>query len=248
MKVCFLGSSQLYPMARGWRQKPGDVEATFMAAPGALIGDLTVTGGKLVSSGRLRKALIKTTGVTEAPVEEFDAISIVGLHFSMNLCARLFASRCIWQTGQGEVADESRQYAVRSELLTATRERLSNSVAVSMARKLRPVTSAPLLLVAPPGLSERVIETDLKPGRAMRRILAGDRQGEVRSIYDEACNRLGGDFEIVPQPAKTVSHEILTDRRYDSTPPGDPPSRHFHISHMNTEYGLLAMRELLDRL
>jgi hypothetical protein len=247
MRVCFIGNSHLGPLAKAWTEDPSDLEAVFLAAPGDRLGALTVSNGTLRSSGKLRKTMLETTGVADAAVEEFDAFALVGLRFTVNRCARLFATHRTWRAGEPGVAEDP--FLVSHEcLLAAAREQLRQSTAMSLAKQLRAVTSAPILLVVQPGLSERVLEVDTEMSKIWRPLHAQGREGEIRTIYDEACTALGEDLEIVAAPKETIAHEILTFREFDRCKPGKGSVTDSKLVHMNLDYGRLAMRELFDRL
>lgn len=226
-----------------------ELDVTFIGAPGAQLEALAISNGKIVASGQLRQVLLETTGIAEAAVDECDAFVLVGLQFTVNRCAQLFATHRTWRADDPEVADANGWFfASRPFLLAATEERLRQSAAMSLVDRLRALTAAPILLVPQPNLSERVLELDSKSREVWRELHAHGRGKEVRSIYEDACRALSGDFEIVRQPSETIVHDIFTLDRYDCANPSKRPITNFHISHANVEYGRLVVRDLLDRL
>lgn len=230
-------------------EDPAGLDVTFVGAPGNLLRTLTRSGNKLVASGQLREVILKTTGVADVAVDEFDAFVLVGLKFTINRCVRLFATHRPWRAEEPETIGGDEWFlASRPFLLEAAEERLRQSAAMSLVRELRTVTAAPILVVPQPHLSERVLEFGSESTEVWRDLHARGRASEVRSIHEEACQALGKDFEIVPQPEETITDEIFTLGQYDCAEPSRRPISHFHVSHMNLEYGRFAMRDLLDRL
>jgi hypothetical protein len=247
VRVCFLGNSHLLPVASAWKREPRGLEATFIGAPGGELKGLAISDGKLTPSCELRAKLTGIGNVAEATLSDFDAFVIVGLHFTVARCAQLFASHRAWRLdGEAAAGADGRPLASRRRLVASTRESLRQIVAMSLAAGLRRVTPAPVLLLAQPGMSERVLEVDSGLGELWRALHERGCEPEVRSIYDEARAELAGEEWILDQPAETIANDILTAGPYDFWQRGKPQD-HFHLAHMNVEYDHLALRDLVER-
>lgn len=248
MRICFIGNSQLRPLVKAWRAGKSGVEATFLAAPGSQLRTLSISDGKLYGSGPLRQTMLETCGRAEAALEEFDAVAVVGLQFGVRRCARLFATHRVWTEAEPTAGEP---FLVSHEcMVAAARERLRQTVAVSLASELRAVTSASVAIVAQPGMSERVLEDESEAGELWRDLHAGGCEAEVLAVYERACAGLAEGVELVHQPPATAVHRILTRREYDRGQDeiGERPMTSFQLGHMNTAYGHRALRSLLDRL
>jgi hypothetical protein len=262
MKVCFLGNSHMIAVWQAWQQSCiDDVAATFLGAEGDQLSELTISNGRMHGSERLTKAMLQRTGVTEAIVDEFDAFVIIGLQFTVNLCAPLFATHRIWQGGRDRISNDV--FLVSHEcLLAATQRLLQQTLAVRLAHMIRTASSAPILIAPQPGLSERVLEVNSEETtRLWRDLHACGREYEVQGIYEKACAEVVDDFEFVKQPTETITHKIFTLREYsvqwktkrkiknngyyrkERRLPTDPTD----YFHMNVRYGHIVVSELLDR-
>jgi hypothetical protein len=243
MRLCLLGDSHLAPVRDAWGElgSTGDVEAVFVGAPKDLLGRLAVSNGALRGPPEVAEVMERVCGVTEVVADEFDAFAIVGLRLEVAICCRLFATHRTWRAGSEDAAPEV-QFVSRECLLDATKEGIEQTIAVSLARKLRAVTSAPIVLVAHGGHSEVVIEQ----GARWRELLAAGYGSEIRDIFTCACEEFPEDFEILGPPPETVVQEIFTRREYCSLrhAPDDPTRR--DTIHMNVKYGHSVISQLLS--
>lgn len=226
---------------------PTGLDTTFLGAGGSKLGELTLSDGRLGSSGKLREELLATSGTAEVTVGEFDAFALVGLQFTVNCCARIFHASHPRCAGERVNDTDERFVDSRSSLLAATSTSLRRSIAMSLGRKLRAATAAPILVVPQPGLSERVLRADLESCKSWQELHAHDCEKQIRSIFEETCAALANDIQIVGPPGETIVEEILTASRYDCCDPHRPPT-HLELSHMNIDYGRLVRRDLIDAL
>ena len=251
MRICIIGNSHLAAVKHGWDlTETGSALPTFLGAPGGRLNALTVTDGVLKGPEGLSRIMLNTTGVSEAALDNFDAVVIVGLRFTVNHCARLFATHRTWRPGP---ADPSGTFLTsREALVEATRGQLQRTIAIRIARRIRAARSIPILIAPQAGPSERILEDDADETEVWRQIHAAEREDEIREIHDEACQAFATNFEIVEQPPETIVNEIFSKREYDSPKyktNGDPLRRQrVDPFHMNVEYGRLVVPELLSRV
>lgn len=250
MRVCFLGNSHLIPIMDAWNSGgQADFEADFLAARANTLAALAVAHGRLCGTDDPTRAALARIGVEDLPVKGYDAFTVVGLGFTINTCTSMFAKYRTWRAAEPD-PPQGMFLASRSCLLAATEERLRRSTAMSLARRLRTATSAPILLAEQPGPSERVLDIESDERELARDLDAGGRGLEIRQIYEEARAGFAGEVEIVQQPTATIARGIMTRRRYDrweSDASAEPP-RPVDVFHANAEYGHLAIRDLQQRL
>jgi hypothetical protein len=246
--VCFLGNSHLGAIKRGWDDSGR--AGTFLAATGSRLEGLKVRDGQLVGDDELTEMMTRLTGTATTAVADHDAFVIVGLSLSVRNTAALFQRFRPWRA---DVEDGSTYLISPEAYAAAAAGSLRRSAAVKLAQRLRAATDVPILLMPQPGPSERVIETTSPKTGFWRSLRATGREREVREAFEGGCALVAGnELHVVVQPEATRAHEIFTLERFathDTKLDGrERPDGRIDYSHMNAEFGNLAVGDLLTAL
>lgn len=244
MRLAVLGNSHLAAVRRGWDLVRDDYDAdlTFFASTAGTMRQLKVAGGALVAATpKVRKSLRWTSGGLDRIEGDYDAYVLVGMGVSyQHLMAILATHRTVELSDGGD-----HQLISEACLDTALEETVQRSVAMTVARRLKKITDAPLVCCPNPLPSTEVL---LREGYEQRR-LNGARE-RVWPFYRHALSAIVGPrCRVVEQPPETLAEHDLTKPEFtrDAVELKEgwgqmPPNRDFW--HMNADYGALLLREV----
>lgn len=243
IKVCLIGNSHVANLKKAL---PGvapdfpDIETVFFASEGVSM-ELEIVDGKLrgrVQHVRDRMAMTSGTDGDIAPVH--DAYVACGLTLSSMRAIRAF-QRVLKELPPGERGKVFEAEEVAQIMAPAIRA----SLAIDIAAKLRAIGAAPVFVIATP-LTAYERHADLWQGWEKR-----NRVAMLEAAYTLACHGAaqahGAVF--VPQPPQTIGPNVLTTRpEFYLTSPQEVKLEAAHHAHMNTAFGAIVLRDVLERI
>jgi hypothetical protein len=249
-RICFVGNSHLAAVKLGWDVVGPHyprVECLFYGASRRKMNDVIVDDGMLVpTSDTLAAELAQVSGGTaNLRLNDFDAICLVGLLFGF--LVPLGITQHFRTYSMFPLKKQSRLVS-RACLRQIYRERMEGTIAIKLARMIRPASSAYLLLVQAPIPGEKLVSTDPwvhAPADQVRSSIAG-----AFEIYQSAVGELGASegIRIISQPANTLSPNGLTRDEFSRGSARLESQTRFaddNLSHMNRDFGALMIREVM---
>lgn len=243
-RICFIGDSHLAALKLAWSSVEKDFpDATpvFFAAPGKSLDGLVVADGALgAGKAALAGSLKVTSGGQTTIAGDYDHYVVYALELSVALAmdfGRQYRAERQAKDWRTPLSDE----CFLQSLAGIARETL----AYRTMAKLRQVTSNSLLLCPLPIADIR--------NRKLRQTLTdnGD-AADLVALFANACARIAHELgaRFLPQPAATLEADgLATKASYSSA-----PARFYGVqahedrSHMNAEYGVAVLRDLLGAI
>ncbi|RYG08804.1 MAG: hypothetical protein EON96_19350, partial [Caulobacteraceae bacterium] len=147
-RICFIGNSHLGALRLAWGEADTRAgwTATFFAAPGGLMRGLVIEDGMLAGHDpQLVKSLEYTGGAARIDPSQYDLFVVLGQGFRLVEAASIYATHRLYEDANDRVAPVS-----HAALGATVRTRLARSAAIVTVRKLRKLTTAPVLLTPDP--------------------------------------------------------------------------------------------------
>lgn len=253
-RLCAIGNSHLAALRGAWdlgNQPPG-LQATWFGAMRDGIARLRLVDGALrANTPDLADSLAWTSGGRrEIVLGDYDAFLLVGLGLSFTSLARLY--------GANRTPAQSQELRVRRLVSSAvfdaaTTGLVRDSLSLSLARIIRRVTPAPILVLADPLPGE--IAAHGKEASLWTHLAANadgaDLMRRFHNTAEKEASSAGAIF--LPQPDATraappFSHDRLRRGAVRMRATGDTPFEDEDPGHMGPEYGthvLAAAAQLL---
>lgn len=263
MRVCMIGNSHIAAIKVAWPQirdeLPG-VEVDFFASWGSTLKELHADGRSLTSDNKkVRQQLRMTSGKSaRIDVDAYDLFLLFSLEFGVRPLVELYRSH----RHIGHRSRLGNRTLISKECFkTAVQDVLSETVAYDVVSKLRQLTDRPIVLSEQPGPSETISRSSVT---LLDKLLRRPPKGNVwfKAVHDgddaglaELYVELRGEFErsgirVLKQPESTKAGRIMTKALYGKNAP-TISLEHEHQErdhfHMNKEYGLAVLRDMVDR-
>lgn len=242
-RICVIGNSHITAMKLGWEivghERP-DLEATFFGAPAKTIAQTAVRENTIFpASPEVEQFFLQTSGGKSQIDDTYDCYLVCGLKFSL---ARLLSMSDRHRT-ETESRDDRRP--ISAEFLHAViASGLRQSLAIEIARKLRRISAAPIVVIPVP------FRSDHGENHLPERFAEDAQRRQIAERFKAAAESAGEELnvEICFQPDATISEQLLTKAMYSrgSAPLGNMTDAHpdDDATHMNGEFGALVWREL----
>ncbi|MCB1389929.1 MAG: hypothetical protein KDK12_12435 [Rhodobacteraceae bacterium] len=232
MRICILGNSQIGALKLGWekiRARHPGVEITFFGGPGDTMKHFAVQDGALVAgTDRLRENLRTTAGSDRLDPGAYDVFVVAG-----------------YNQGHEPYLDRRLSASVRALTLA---DRFATSGGTELARRLRSLTDAPIVLIGAPLRKEGGTSTPTATANYL--------PVELEPAIEAEAAQAG--FAWLGQPRETVTADgfwtraaysqgaiRLADERGGGT---EADARREDMVHKNADFGALVITTLLDRL
>lgn len=239
--VCLIGNSHVANLKKALPAVAPDfpgIETIFFASDGTSM-ELDIVSGKLAARAahvRERMAMTSKTDGDIAPV--YDAYVACGLTLSSMRAIRAF-QRARKEAGPRPKASTAEEIA---EIMAPA---VHASLALDITSKLRQLTSAPIFVIATP-LTAHERHSELWQNLEKR-----DRVGLLAAAFMLACSKAAEANKaiFVPQPPQTVGPNALTTRpEFYLLTPEQTKAERAHHAHMNTAFGAIVLRDVLERV
>jgi hypothetical protein len=258
MRVCILGNSHVAALRAAWALDPGrwpDLSPGFVAAPRSLLQHTAVQDGHLVAtSPKTQAALHRLSGCTTVDLGVPDAFVIVGLAVAMTVALQPYRD-ARW-FGLPSVAAVDDPGTLPQGLISAraalaiVRANLTQRLGMQLAGRLHAATRQPIFVVPQPRISDSILARR-NPATRLHKIAIRNQDGAaLAALFEQAATAAlapcGALF--LPQPALTVSQDLLTAACYMSQPEHlllRPPNDD-DITHANAQYGALVLDQIAN--
>lgn len=250
MKIGVIGNSHLAAFKLGWdvlKTEYPDLMLTFYGSPATSMRFFRAEEGALVpTNDLLRTNLLWTSGGQDRIAGDMDAYILVGMGFSFVHCMTLFGTHR--PPGHFDPADENQQLISEKFFYAAMDRTLSNSNALMIVDMLRSISSAPLLYAPNPFGTREVLESS--KNRQFQDYKLCER---VFDFYTNALGSMFPDALVFSQPTGTIVDRMFTREEFSR---GSIKLKKGMISshreddffHMNTNFGMCSLREMLKYL
>lgn len=258
-KICIFGNSHLAALRTGWAAHPDrwpNLSPQFVGAHKGLLLETDVLDGWLrPTTPEATSAFARLGGNDGIDLRAYDAFAISGCMVALSLATSLYR-RMHWiglpsvekHANLGPASQLLISRAAAVETLAAC---YANRLGLLFLAKLRAHTEKPIYLISQPRVSADIL-TIRDPSTQAHRL--GHRAGdspEISSLFEQAAKRAvtGAGGTYLPQPAVTISHDILTHVDYIHgakrlTASGKVNQPVTDIRHANAHYGALVIDQL----
>ncbi len=241
--VCLIGNSHVTNLKLALPTVQPDfpgIETVFFASEGTSM-ELDVVSGRLVARAEhVRKRMATASGTDGDIAPVYDAYVLCGLTLSSIRAVRTFRATIteLYAAGRGHDATPG-------DIANGMAPRVRASLAIDIASKLRQLTAAPVFVIATPFSAYERHEDLWQDLDARKRV------GLLAEAFTLACTRAAEDHAavFVPQPLETVGPNALTTRpQFYKHSPEETGAERAHHAHMNTEFGAIVLRDVLQRV
>ena len=251
-RVCVIGNSHLACMKLGWdrmRQRHPGCEITFFGSRGALCQHLQLCDRRLIPANDVLAADLRwiSGGLTAIALDDFDAFVLMAMQF-----APTRVSQVARQFSYVDVRLDPRKRLISREcFLQSAFDGLRNSIAVSVAEKIRSAVSKPIVIVPQPHVSAAWRETETyRTGFGNAPAGCWPLLGEIwQDCALKAARAVAA--EALLQPGETMVDSFFTEHRFckasvmlaDGLATEHPED---DFVHMNAEYGEIVLDALFS--
>jgi len=229
MKICAIGNSHLAAIKKGWDQIGNEfphLELIFFGAHATDLRYLQIQGDALVPSHpHLREMMHRTSGGRDRIEGTFDLYLIVGCQLSFNRLVLGVMEKQGGADGTGV---------------------LQKALAVSLARSIRQISGAPILVLPGPYASGDDAEEAYEWNGSDSEMLT------LKARYVTKLETLGRDAGFTPllQPERTIREEYFTKHKFAVggvrlSGAGDEST--FDGYHMNQKFGAIYLRHVFKK-
>lgn len=251
--VCVIGNSHAACWLAAWRRHRADLEqlarVRLFVLGGYEIDKFFISNGLLtVSDDDAKRRLAETSGgLTHIDPDSFDHFVIVSLTSGYRNLTSFFTE---FGVTSGPVRHAELTYISRPCMELSLRGILRDSLAVRLRRKIGAVSDKPVLLSPSPCQSEDILRDRESLFAAL---CQNGEQASLYTMYKQAMSAVAEEerFDVLFQDDATMIPGGGYTRRehsrqgIDSTMNEAAPS---DTSHMNVEFGLRELRNVLERL
>lgn len=255
LRICAIGNSHLAAVRQGWDLlepvRPG-MSVEFFGSHAETLEGLDFQDGRSVIGDPVISETFAKLGMRGSfHVEEFDAFVLVALQVSM---FRAMSNGLTVQSFPSYGTSRAKTRTLVSEPLyhQLVTDRLQNTLAFRMAKRLRRWTNAPIHVIPQPNPSSEILNLPEKHRHYRDAIRSGDAE-PIAEIFRQACDRaFDGLADVHRQPEQTVTLGACTNLAHtqgsvrlahtaDAHPAAD-------VLHANAAFGKLAFGRVLDQM
>lgn len=250
-RICIIGNSHVAALKLAWSNRPpklqDGVALTFFSAQNKMMVRIRPQGSKLVSgSEELAEKLRYTSGGQDTiRLKDYDAFVLAGSGFGIDVPRLSQDYGTIWP-GQGENLMSRTCFGAAMEI------HMDGTMALQLARMIRDVTDAPIVLVGAPFVSERELldppyseQPWFKDMAFLEPFVA-----TCRAAGERVAKRAG--LEIVWQAEETYRLLGFTCADFNRNPVrfqmNRPNTPEFDSKHGNEDYGEIMLLRILAKL
>jgi hypothetical protein len=252
--ICFIGNSHVAAIKQAWTNRAPRLSdgcsLTFFSAQNRLMTHLEREGRALVpqTDALAEKLRYTSDGIERIEVDDYDIFVLTGSGFGVDLERILELGGTFSYLPWGPVEPLMSQNCFDSVIAAALRD----SLLIGLLGKIRAIAHKPVLIVAAPYLSERVLAGEKLSGNArfhdpqfLGPLVARCRASAESVAAESGCEIVWQNEETVAMPGFTKAEFGLNPVRFAMHGQRSPPVDRMHG---NEDYGFLVLMAVLRRL